>query len=129
MGQGPACNCEGHKDNEVTGFSPRAGGANDVVMAAMPQEKAGSGKAALPPQLDRLKGYWRTDGDTQMMGEIVDGVILWDEAFNHPQTPLRISPSGQIEMELMNTMHQASYHDGPPACLRWSDGETWVRVK
>mmetsp|Transcript_50674 Transcript_50674/g.117656 ORF Transcript_50674/g.117656 Transcript_50674/m.117656 type:complete len:125 (+) Transcript_50674:61-435(+) len=122
MGQSSACSCEGHKDQELNGFSPRAGGPNDMVMAAMP-DKSGA------VSLDRLKGFWKTETDMQMMGEIVNGTIQWDEAFNHARTPLRISPNGAIEMELLNNLHQATYSDGPPPCLRWDDGEVWVKVR
>mmetsp|Transcript_38299 Transcript_38299/g.119581 ORF Transcript_38299/g.119581 Transcript_38299/m.119581 type:complete len:129 (+) Transcript_38299:132-518(+) len=126
MGQSSACSCEGHKDNELSGFTPRPGGAHDMVMAAVPEKSRQ--KAALPKELERLQGHWRTETDVQMMGEIVNGIVMWDEAFNHPQTPLRVGSNGQIEMELMNTMHQATYHEGPPASLRWSDGEVWIKV-
>lgn len=127
MGAGnTACSCDGNKENEVVGFTPRA--ASDAVRP-VPQEKVAwaGGRAPVPAQLERLRGSWRTEGDGQLMGEIVDGTILWDEAFNHPQTELRLARAGHVEMELMGTTHQAAYHDGPPAILRWSDGETWVR--
>mmetsp|Transcript_31085 Transcript_31085/g.95576 ORF Transcript_31085/g.95576 Transcript_31085/m.95576 type:complete len:126 (+) Transcript_31085:125-502(+) len=123
MGQSSVCSCPGQKENEMAGFSPPA---SDVAMPM--QEKAQGTRTGIPPQLERLKGVWRTDVDVQMMGEIVDGIIMWDEQFNHPQTPLRIGPSGQIEMDLMSTVHQAVFSEGPPAMLKWSDGETWIRV-
>uniref|UniRef100_A0A7S2JFY2 Uncharacterized protein n=1 Tax=Alexandrium andersonii TaxID=327968 RepID=A0A7S2JFY2_9DINO len=126
MGQSSACSCEGHKDNELSGFTPRVGAPHDMVMAAVPAEK--SKRKGLAKEIERLKGFWRTETDVQMMGEIVDGVVIWDEAFNHPQSPLRVGPDGKIEMELMSAMHQATYHEGPPAQLRWSDGEVWIKV-
>mmetsp|Transcript_78753 Transcript_78753/g.209110 ORF Transcript_78753/g.209110 Transcript_78753/m.209110 type:complete len:128 (-) Transcript_78753:59-442(-) len=125
MGQSQACSCEGHKDNELSGFTPRVGVPHDMVMAAAPEKPRQKSK---PRDLACLSGFWRTETDVQMMGEIVDGVVIWDEAFNHPQSQLRIGADGKVEMELMNTMHQATYGEGPPPSLRWSDGEVWVKV-
>lgn len=123
---GTACECEANKDNEVVAYSTVM---EDSVPLAIVEAKAAQSTMATVPvgSLDRLQGRWFTEGDEQVMGEIDSGVIQWDSVFNHSQTQLRLLPGGAVEMELLGTVHRATYEEGAVAKLRWSDGEVWVR--
>mmetsp|Transcript_5583 Transcript_5583/g.9967 ORF Transcript_5583/g.9967 Transcript_5583/m.9967 type:complete len:123 (+) Transcript_5583:63-431(+) len=117
-----ACQCEAVKPDEAVKFTPR-------VQDAVREEKAPMGApnallSALPPQLQKLQGFWQTESDKQIMGEIVGANLIWDQQFNYNQSPLRVV-GNSIEMELMGDIHKATYEENR---LRWSDGDLWVRA-
>lgn len=132
MGNSVGCNCESQKDKEAAAFSPRTGGGGDIVhpVAAVPEEKEVGG--GVPPEIAMLNGAWRTEGDDQTMGTILNGVITWDGAFNHKKTALSLIPGlreGNIEMELMGATHRATcVRLNGDVRLKWSDGELWTKM-
>eukprot|EP00930_Biecheleria_cincta_P069973 TRINITY_DN57642_c0_g1_i1.p1 TRINITY_DN57642_c0_g1~~TRINITY_DN57642_c0_g1_i1.p1 ORF type:complete len:135 (+),score=34.95 TRINITY_DN57642_c0_g1_i1:102-506(+) len=131
---GQACQCEGSKPEDAVKFTPRpnaadvvSGGVEEKAMQAPIAVGASMKKDAnLPPEIQKLQGEWRTEADKQRMGKIEGNIINWDPIFNHNQSLLRVAASSNIEMELMGTVHRATYEE--PGRLKWSDGECWVRV-
>lgn len=129
MGQG-ACQCDTKKDQESTineppRFDPEVvqlpSGGSAVARSVPITPKAGEG-------IGKLQGSWRRQADDEPMGEICSGAVMWHESYAHPPSGLRIVNSGDVEMELIGQFHIAVYEEGPPARLRWSDGEVWIRV-
>mmetsp|Transcript_51855 Transcript_51855/g.93074 ORF Transcript_51855/g.93074 Transcript_51855/m.93074 type:complete len:129 (-) Transcript_51855:100-486(-) len=124
------CQCEGTKPDEAVKFTPRPGDVVNTVEEKAPMQapsavSAQALKAGIPPELQKLQGYWQTENDRQLMGEVSGTTIIWDQDFNCDQSPLRVAGGG-IEMELMGAVHRAVYEE--PGRLKWSDGECWVRA-
>ena len=110
------------------GGSPRLG-ARAVASSAPVM------RVQVHPDLARLRGAWRVETGARAqvaVGVIADGFIRWDDKFFAP-TATQLHRAGvegfDVEMGLLGGMHHASYQEGPPARLHWSDGETWVRAQ
>ena len=52
----------------------------------------------------------------------------WPQGSAAPASGLQIDGSGFIAMALGTTTHRATYVEGPPAMLHWSDGDSWRRI-
>lgn len=77
-----------------------------------------------------FKGYWNADGDGREMGYVHDGILIWSARYGASNTPLKMIPPNQLEMEMDGQMHVATLEvssDGEPR-LHWSDGEVWRRA-
>ncbi|CAE8615826.1 unnamed protein product [Polarella glacialis] len=128
---GAVCQCEGTKQDEVLSFTPRPGPGADAVYeekAPMQVPRVVAKDARIPPELMKLQGFWQTETDRQIMGEVKGINIIWDQIFNHHQSPLRLVGNGGLEMELMGATHKAVYDEAGSGRLRWSDGECWIRA-
>mmetsp|Transcript_54584 Transcript_54584/g.99735 ORF Transcript_54584/g.99735 Transcript_54584/m.99735 type:complete len:146 (-) Transcript_54584:30-467(-) len=82
--------------------------------------------------LAALQGVWCRDIDQQPMGMIKGEQMIWDDGYQHPPSPMKCGPNGEIQMELFGTTHRARLTDNEDgsgrAKLRWSDGEVWIRI-
>lgn len=121
--------CEGTKPDDAVKFTPRRG--DDAVEEKAPMQapnavSAQAAKQGVPQELQKLQGFWQTEADRQLMGEIKGAFMIWDTDFNHDQSTMRVKPDGSIQMVLMTEMYQGTYEE--PGKLRWSDGEVWVRA-
>lgn len=118
---GANCQCAGPKAEEVFKQTPRQ--PEDYVDVADKGKKV-----PVPPEFQKLQGTWRTDGESQLMGEIIGATIVWDKVFNLSQSKLRLAADGSFEMTLNGAVHKAKYEPGADRMV-WSDGEVWVRAK
>eukprot|EP00930_Biecheleria_cincta_P076261 TRINITY_DN63473_c0_g1_i1.p1 TRINITY_DN63473_c0_g1~~TRINITY_DN63473_c0_g1_i1.p1 ORF type:complete len:131 (+),score=35.03 TRINITY_DN63473_c0_g1_i1:82-474(+) len=123
--------CEGNKPDDAVRFSPRRGPGDDVVEEKAPMQppnavSAQAAKQGVPPEFQKLQGFWQTEGDRQFMGEIKGSNMLWDADFNHDMSEMKVCPDGSIEMDLMSEKYKGMYEE--PGKLRWSDGEVWIRA-
>eukprot|EP00438_Fugacium_kawagutii_P011233 Skav228663 [mRNA] locus=scaffold2369:283890:285401:+ [translate_table: standard] len=75
----------------------------------------------VPPEFHKIQGMWRTEADSQTMGEIRGSTVIWDKVFNLSQSKLRLASDGAFEMTLSGAVHKAHTDR-----LIWSDGEVWV---
>mmetsp|Transcript_90735 Transcript_90735/g.270825 ORF Transcript_90735/g.270825 Transcript_90735/m.270825 type:complete len:154 (-) Transcript_90735:280-741(-) len=83
--------------------------------------------------VSQLAGKWCRQVDGLMMGDIVDGEVLWNPEYQHSPSKLSIvtgkagaMKAADVEMELGSEKHWARYDAGPPQQLIWNDGEVWV---
>lgn len=82
---------------------------------------------------DVFDGTWiRTDN--KPMAKIKDRQMAWDDSFmalgwDGASVKVFVTPTGAIKMELFGEAHGALFDEGPPAQLRWDDGEVWVKDK
>ncbi|CAE7645935.1 plekha8 [Symbiodinium pilosum] len=77
--------------------------------------------------MQKLQGLWQTQHDRQLMGEIIGSTMIWDQEFNHEKSSLKVLANGTYQMELMGSLHKATFEE--PGSLKWSDGEVWVKVR
>lgn len=77
-------------------------------------------------RVEALAGDWFNRNDGSAVGTIRGCVVDWDPSFHFPPTSVRFGSAG-VEMELLGYHHTADFTLGPPALLRWSDGEVWER--
>mmetsp|Transcript_18014 Transcript_18014/g.38447 ORF Transcript_18014/g.38447 Transcript_18014/m.38447 type:complete len:230 (+) Transcript_18014:91-780(+) len=81
---------------------------------------------------DELHGYWVNDSDGTPFCHIQNGQITWDRSFNHPPSSLHpyiVLPFGQVVMKMDSASEEnvGNFDPGPPALLKWNDGEVWRR--
>ncbi|CAJ1459251.1 unnamed protein product [Effrenium voratum] len=122
------CHCE-TCDKQEEGLKFYSAADDEVAdRAAMqaPQVLSAKARPSVPPELQKLQGRWQTQFERQAMGEIIGASIIWDQEFNHEKSPIKVLSNGAVEMELMGVLHRATFEE--PGCLKWSDGEVWVRV-
>lgn len=115
---------------------------NSFCMATNGKDNLAKLLPGSPPQLqwddgstwirEELQGTWKNFDEDRIIGQIMDGRIIWDPVFATP-TPTALSPvpplpQATIQMELCGEMCSGVFHAGLPAILKWSDGETWTRV-
>jgi hypothetical protein len=79
---------------------------------------------------DELQGHW-CSLDGTLIGEVQRGEVIWDPRFLSP--PSNITPKmpllhdGAVVLHLDGQQSVGTYQPGPPARLRWDDGEVWQR--
>mmetsp|Transcript_80524 Transcript_80524/g.167815 ORF Transcript_80524/g.167815 Transcript_80524/m.167815 type:complete len:126 (+) Transcript_80524:258-635(+) len=75
--------------------------------------------------LERVQGRWRRHPDGQPMGEIRNGLVQWHEDFMHSASRLSLTPSGELQMDLVGQFYYGHVHAAGKS-IHWSDGEIWV---
>eukprot|EP00747_Dinoflagellata_sp_TGD_P167666 gnl/TRDRNA2_/TRDRNA2_192451_c0_seq1.p1 gnl/TRDRNA2_/TRDRNA2_192451_c0~~gnl/TRDRNA2_/TRDRNA2_192451_c0_seq1.p1 ORF type:complete len:150 (-),score=22.33 gnl/TRDRNA2_/TRDRNA2_192451_c0_seq1:237-638(-) len=123
------CRDDANKDIDLkVAASPDLGVSvlSDSTSTGMTKSSANSG---LPPEIVKIQGYWCRDTDGRPMGEIKQSNVEWEEGYQHDPSPLRVAAGGGVEMQLLGTYHRCILEEGPPARLKWSDGEVWVRIR
>eukprot|EP00439_Symbiodinium_sp_Y106_P074025 s986_g14.t1 len=79
-----------------------------------------------PENLKRLQGEWHS-AEGSCVGQIQGGCLVWHRSFGAHPTNLFME-DGRVLMEEESTTHSAIIDWGPPARMKWEDGEEWIRV-
>ncbi|CAK9068531.1 unnamed protein product [Durusdinium trenchii] len=104
----------------------------DTELKAPPAKETPSGSSLrpqypTPKRLFDLQGSW-VDKETPV-GQIQGGCVVWHPSYNSRPTRLVETDEGGVEMEMEQKIYTATIDWGPPAQLRWSDGEVWSRCE
>ncbi|OLP90865.1 Pleckstrin-likey domain-containing family A member 8 [Symbiodinium microadriaticum] len=67
---------------------------------------------SIPVEMQKLQGLWQTQHDRQLMGEIIGASMIWDQEFNHDKSVFKVVSKGTYQMELMGSLHKATYEAG-----------------
>ncbi|CAE7695658.1 unnamed protein product [Symbiodinium sp. CCMP2456] len=79
-----------------------------------------------PENLRRLQGEWHS-AEGSCVGQIQGGCLVWHRSLGAHPTNLFME-GGRVLMEEESTTHSAVIDWGPPARMKWDDGEEWIRV-
>mmetsp|Transcript_53772 Transcript_53772/g.116210 ORF Transcript_53772/g.116210 Transcript_53772/m.116210 type:complete len:270 (-) Transcript_53772:164-973(-) len=80
-----------------------------------------------------MDGLWKTD-DGAPIGTIRAYHLYWDECFSCAPTKLWLTPgfglqSSSVLMHLDGSDSEGTLLLGPPARIKWADGDAWVRER
>eukprot|EP00445_Apocalathium_hangoei_P020354 CAMPEP_0203889542 /NCGR_PEP_ID=MMETSP0359-20131031/33098_1 /ASSEMBLY_ACC=CAM_ASM_000338 /TAXON_ID=268821 /ORGANISM="Scrippsiella Hangoei, Strain SHTV-5" /LENGTH=191 /DNA_ID=CAMNT_0050810981 /DNA_START=34 /DNA_END=607 /DNA_ORIENTATION=- len=108
-----ACPCVSATAHEVR-YDGKGNSVGPAGVEGVPALSLRHGEGSI---LEKLQGRWRRQADSQAMGEIKGGQILWDEDYMHPPTRVAQLPSGELEMDLVGKLHygraEAARSSGP----------------
>jgi len=77
-----------------------------------------------------LQGIWQKEADSQVVGEIRGGIIVWDTGYKQDVNALLSqSSSGALLMEVEGTQLAGVVSPGPPQSVKWSNDEVWVKAQ
>merc|ERR1712176_1312332 len=96
--------------------------------------QAGTGRKKVEQEvLVQIEGRWMQESDQSFMGEIRNGVMLWDAVFQHAPSKLLLAKgiegpcqAADIELELSDERHWGRFENKDEPKILWSDGEVWV---
>jgi len=96
-----------------------------------PEELARFKTTATLQRATVLVGVWRIvdkDKEVEIRMKTPGAMkVFWDKCYNYSPSDINDLTNDSIEMVLAGAKHEALLEQGPPAELRWSDGEVWTK--
>jgi len=120
--------CETEDEEDMVFGEPRYDPDATVQVVNALAKKPDDDLAAVPEGLlGQCQGLWYHE-DGQKLGNVKGDQIAWCEhTFDGEPSKLTAASDVDLTMELDGESHSATFQEGPPQKLVWSDGEVWVR--